>query len=204
MKRRPSLAQTGFSTIELAVVVAIGLVMAATAVFQIMPALRNAKVDAGIQTALGRVRRARERAVDERKVYRVSFVAPRTITTERQVIDALGNRTYQAVESVDMPVELQFTIVTGIPTGSAGTPDNMGTGGAAIDFDVDFGGGQTQMYFQPDGRVLDAANRLNSGVAYIARPADLMSSRAITVLGATGRVKGWRLVAVGSTKRWKQ
>jgi hypothetical protein len=54
--------------------------------------------------------------------------------------------------------------------------------------------------FYPDGSAHDLAGNLNNGVVYIARPGDLYSSRAITLTGATGRIRGWRLA--GGAKNW--
>jgi hypothetical protein len=61
------------------------------------------------------------------------------------------------------------------------------------------------IYFQPDGSAQDANSNINNGVVYIARPGDLASSRAITLWGATGRLRGWRLYITGTgTKAWRQ
>jgi hypothetical protein len=40
---------------------------------------------------------------------------------------------------------------------------------------------------------LDAFGLVNDGVIYVARPGDLSGARAITLLGTTGRIRGWRL-----------
>jgi len=80
-----------------------------------------------------------------------------------------------------------------MPTPPAATPDNLGNGNVAIDFDRVAGGSGTTIFFQPDGSALDAAGRPNDRVIYVARPNELNSARAITLLGTTGRIRGWRL-----------
>jgi hypothetical protein len=62
------------------------------------------------------------------------------------------------------------------------------------------GGGSSTIVFMPDGSVRDTAGgcaglgNYNSGVIYMTRAADpIYSSRAITVWGTTGRIRGWRL-----------
>jgi len=60
------------------------------------------------------------------------------------------------------------------------------------------------VYFYPDGSAQDIANNINNGVVYIARPGVVMSSKAITLWGATGRLRGWTLITVGATKTWIQ
>ncbi len=200
MKNVPRPNELGFSLVEMAVVVVITLIMTAMALFQIMPSMQKAKADAGFEIVLGQIRRARQRAMDERRTYRVSLVAPRTLQVHRADVDGGGNQIFVLTDTFTLPVDLQFTTVAGFPSSY---PDGFGTGNA-IDFGVDYGGGQTQLFFQPDGTVLDSASRLNSGVVYIARPADLMSGRAVSVWGATGRVKGWHIVKKAGVTKWEQ
>jgi len=189
-KRR---TDSGFSLIEALVVIAIILIMAGAAIIQIGPALKGAKSNTAMETALGVLRRYHEAAVDQRKVYRVTFSSPRTIAVDQQAYDAKGNLTYTNVSTTVLPTETQFLCVEGIPDTQATVPDGLGDGKSAIDFAVDYGGGQTVVFFQKDGRATDSNGRPNNGVVYIAQPGDLTSSKAITVLAGTGRIKGWRL-----------
>ena len=195
--------QRGFSAIELLIVIAIALIISAGAMIQFMPVLRSARAENALQTTLGQVRNARGLAIDQRAKYRISFLAPRTIQLDQIKTDPLGVQTITFVSSIALPTDTQFIAIAGIPTGGA-TPDALPTFGNAIDFSVDNGGGGTTLYFQPDGRILDAANRLNNGVVYVARPGELLSSRAVSVLGATGRVKGWHLIKNGANMVWTQ
>lgn len=199
-------AQRGFSLIELIMVIAIVLIITAGALIQFTPVLKSARAENALQTTLGQVRNARGLAIDQRRKYRLSFLASRTIQLDQVVVDPATNiQSFLFVSTIDLPVDTEFIAITGIPTsGSGTTPDSLPTTGAAIDFDLDFGGGGTQIFFQPDGRALDSANRLNNGVVYVARPGELMSSRAVSVLGATGRVKGWRLIESGGAKVWTE
>ena len=68
------------------------------------------------------------------------------------------------------------------------------------------GRGQSQyVCFYPDGSSRDSLGNYNSGVVYLTRPADtIYASRAITVWGATGRVRGWRLVQQAGVPIWMQ
>lgn len=198
--------QRGFSLIELFFVIAIVLIITAGALVQFLPVLKSARAENALQTTLGQVRNARGLAIDQRRKYRLSFIVPRTIQLDQVVVDPVTKvQSFLFVSTIDLPVDTQFIALSGIPTsGSGTTPDSLPTTGPAIDFDVDYGGGGTQIFFQPDGRALDSANRLNNGVVYVARPGELMSSRAVSVLGANGRVKGWRLIQSGSTVGWTE
>ena len=59
--------------------------------------------------------------------------------------------------------------------------------------------------FMPDGSAQTSLGAYNSGIVYLTRPSDTMyRSRAITVWGATGRIRGWRLVQQGGGPIWVQ
>jgi prepilin-type N-terminal cleavage/methylation domain-containing protein len=189
----------GFSLIEMLIVLTIIMIVMGTAFIQIAPALKNAKSETGLQTVLGQMRRAHELAVDRRIVYRVSFNAPRTIQLDQVAIDpATLAKTFTLQSRIDLPSDISFATVTGIPTAATIVPEGYGNGSVAIDFDRDFGGGGTEVYFQRDGRALDASNRLNNGLVYVCRTAEYRSCRAVSLVGATGRSKGWRLNAAGN------
>ena len=186
----------GFSMVELLIVMAVMMIIMAITFIQIGPALRASKAETALQTTLGQMRRAHEMAVDQRQVYRVTFTAPRTIQLDQVSIDPLTKAKIFTFQSkIDLPTEIQFAVVTGIPTAATKVPEGFGTGAVAIDFDQDFGGGTKEVFFQRDGTATDDKNRLNNGVVYMCRPGDVGSCRTVSLMGATGRSKGWRLNA---------
>jgi prepilin-type N-terminal cleavage/methylation domain-containing protein len=188
----------GFTLVELMIVVAISAVLMAVSLLEIVPALRNAKINAGYQTVYGQMRTARQLAIDGRQVTRLTFQTPRTLLVEAQNPPASnGSISYSVLSSIDLPAELKFDLETGAPNSKSTLPDGMGSGSLSIDFN-----GKNQLYFQPDGSALDNTKQLASGVVYIAKPGRLDSSRAVTLYGATGRMKGWRL-AVTPSVTWK-
>jgi prepilin-type N-terminal cleavage/methylation domain-containing protein len=195
----------GFSLLEMMIVAAIIMMALGVSIIQIAPMMREAKANAALQTTLGEMRRAHEMAVDRRQVYRLTFTAPRNIQVDRVTIDPVTNaRAFVFQSRIDLPVETQFRIETGLPATPTTVPDGFGNGGIAIDFSRDFGGGGKEIFFQRDGRALDSANRLNSGVVYMCRPGELYSCKAVSLIGATGRSKGWRLNQTPSGARWIQ
>jgi len=203
--------QAGFSLLEMVIAVAIVLVATAAAIVNIVPSMKTSRSNSGMELVLGELRRAHERAIDERRIYRVTFVAPQTMLLEVGQVAVVGSTItgtapafVQAQPPLTLPVGTQFVVVPGIPTSVTATPDGFGTGVNAIDFDQAIGGGGTQIYFQPDGRALDAANRLNDGVVYLAEPNNLFSSRAVTLYGSTGRVKSWILAPAKGGTGWTQ
>lgn len=181
--------QTGFSLLEMVVTVGVLMLAAAVAVMNISSALRHSRVEDAYQITIGQLRLARQMAIDKRTVCRVDFNAPRTISVTQAFADGTPSQT----ETLDLPQDTQYVIVPGMPSPPAPTPDNLGNGDSAIDFDQVVGGGGTTIFFQPDGSALDAAGRVNDGVVYIARPGELAGAHAITILGTTGRIRGWTL-----------
>ena len=195
----------GFSLIELMIVVAIIMITMGAAIIQIGPLMKESKAQAALQTTLGAMRRAHQTAVDQRQILRLTFTQPRTIQVDKIGFDVTTNKqTVTFLSKVDLPQDIQFTVVAGMPASAATVPEGFGTGSVAIDFDQDFGGAAAEVYFQRDGRALDNKNQINNGVVYMCRPADLISCKAVSLMGATGRAKGWRLTQTPAGARWIQ
>jgi Tfp pilus assembly protein FimT len=193
--------QRGFSLLEAVVVASITLLATTISIVSAKPMLMKGRVDSAYAIALGALRQAREKAVDERTIYVVTFnnaVSPNTVTVAQFP-------TMVVASSYALPGGIAFSNEPGIPNTAATTPDRFGVGNAALDLDQNVAGGvKNTIYFFPDGSGQDLSNNINNGVVYIARPGELMSSRAITVWGATGRIRGWRLQTVGGVNSWSQ
>jgi prepilin-type N-terminal cleavage/methylation domain-containing protein len=195
----------GFSLIEMMIVVTVLLIACAVGFMALQPAIKQARVTNAYNFALGALRQAREDAVGDRRVYMVTFsnaVVPNTITIT-QSDTGVVTATYK------LPTDIVFgTQSPGFPTSQTTaptTPDAFGIGGTAIDFDQGVAGGvKTAIYFYPDGSAQDANNNINNGVVYVGRTADITSWRAITVWGATGRLRGWRLLPNAGSYYWRQ
>ena len=191
----------GFSLIEMMAVISIGLIATGFAVMTLQPTLRGTRVTNAYNISLMALRQARDTAIGQRQQYYVTFnhnpLPPDTIT----ITQALSGT---VITTFSLPSDVAFNVLTGLP-GAGKTPDNFGTGGAAIDFDQGVSGGVNNIvYFNPDGSAQDANGNLNNGILYISQNSDLYSSRAITVWGATGRMRGWRLFNNSGNAYWRQ
>ena len=203
----PTRNMRGFSLVEMLIVVCIGLIMAAITFISLQPALQDAHINTAYDTALTQLRVARERAISERTRYIVSFGANKPpLGVSGATVPAPDAQSIQlwhwavatpvspppvSISSIELPTDVQFQALGGLPSPG---PDNWGTGATALDFDQGVGaGGLNYVMFMPDGSSQDENGNYNSGVLYMARGGTLFSSKAITVFGTTGRVRGWRL-----------
>ena len=205
---RPHAAgEGGWSLLEMAIVVAIILIAASVAFMSLQSTMRQDDVTTAYNITMELMRRAHDQAIAQRRVYVVSFNAaaiPNTITVSQNALLPTGT----LLVSGQLPSTVQFDVEPGIPTTptiAPTTPDGFGTGKLALDFDQGVGGGGgTTIYYYPDGTSHDVNGFLNSGVLYLARPGNLYSSRAITLWGITGRIRGWRLYQNGAAAYWRQ
>ena len=193
----------GFSLLEAMIVVAILLTALSINFVLLQPALQAARANTAANQCFMLLRRYRQQAVDERKRYIVTFTAPNTIQVSRWDVAVPVSPAPVVVTTQILPTGIQFQTIAGIPT--ANPPDNFGNGGTAIDFGQGIGlGGLNYVMFMPDGSSQDVNGNLNNGVLYTAKTGDLYSSRAISVFGATGRIRGWQLVKQAGNATWVQ
>src|SRR5262245_29631111 len=75
----------GFSVLELMIVVAITIITTAFALLSVQPTLKDSRVSNGYNVTLMAIRRAREAAIAERRVYMVTFIAPGTVSITQVV-----------------------------------------------------------------------------------------------------------------------
>jgi len=208
--------ERGFTLIEMAVVVGIALIMSCIAVFSFGPVLSDSRTNQAYDTVLMQLRNARARAIENRQQFIVCFgiAVPGGAATPLGAPTAQSIQVFQwpvgaalssaiQVSTIDLPYDMQFQALSGIPTGSP--PDGFGAGNLGLDFDLGVAGGvQNQVMFIPDGSARDTLWNINNGILYVARTGDTYSSRAITIYGTSGRIRGWRLVNNSGVDTWIQ
>ena len=202
--------ESGFSLLEMMMVIAIIIILTGITAITLQPMLKQDHVNAAYDSVLMTLRNYRSRAITERKRYIVSFAAPGTMTISYWGVNAGGPAPPPVVvQTVALPTDIQFMVQAGTP-GTA--PDGFGSAQAAIDFGYGTpeGNGLNYVMFMPDGTAQDQLNpaggpaNLNNGIVYFGRPGELSSMRAITVWGASGRVRGWRLYTPTSGANWSE
>jgi prepilin-type N-terminal cleavage/methylation domain-containing protein len=215
----PTWGARGFSLLEMLIVIVLIMVVSAITLMSLQPALKDARANQAYEDVLMQLRTARQRAIAERKQYIVCFgtaSAPLGAPTPLGAPNAQSVQMFRwdvgvalaasvQVSNNTLPTDMFFQTLIGVPNTAATVPDGFGTGGTAIDFDQAVAAGiKNQVMFMPDGSAHDTNGSLNSGIVYVARAGDLFSSRAVTLYGATGRIRGWRLINSGGAAQWIQ
>lgn len=202
--------QRGFSLLELMITICIIVILGGVTFITFRPLLKKGHVDSAYETTLMVLRDTRHLAITQSHEYKVTFnpggFPAGTILVEYQP-PAVGGvfPPLQQVNTYTLPTDVQFAVQAGFP---ASAPDGFGTGINAIDFGQGLGGGALNyVAFMPDGSARDTNNlgNYNSGVVYMTDPSSpIYGSRAATVWGATGRIRGWRLDQQGAAAVWVQ
>jgi len=211
---------SGFSLIEVLSVLAITILLVAISSVSLTPLLRQQHITEAYNTTMAAMRLARDNAVGQRTSYSVTFanaVSPSPYATITVAPVGAGFQGAQNAVAYQLPPDVSFLALPGLPITSTTVPDGYGFGTTAIDFGWTINGvgtgGQATIYFCPDGSSQRSPNTNNDGscpgtwdggVVYLARPGDLMSSRAITLWGGTGRIRGWRLYGTGGNYQWQR
>jgi type II secretory pathway pseudopilin PulG len=206
----------GFSVLEMMIVVTLMMIVAGMTFMAVQPALKDARANQALGDVLMQLRVARQRAISERKQYMVCF----GVAAPAGALTPLGAPTAQSIQMFrwdvgtalsaaaqitanQLPSDMQFQTLAGLPNNPATVPDGFGVGVTAIDLDQGVGAGvKNQVLFLPDGSAHDTNGSWNSGIVYVARSSDLYSSRAVTLYGATGRIRGWRLINSAGAPKW--
>ena len=194
---------SGFSLLEIAVVLAIGMTVSVFAIISLVPVMNQQHVTNAYNTTIAALRQARDNAISQRTSYSVTFTNG---TVPNTIIVAPTNTSFQgSLPSVTYQLPLDVTFQVQAALSSVTAPDGYGNGTAPIDFGYPAPSttvsGQTVAYFCPDGSSQNSTgagscsgmNYWSGGVVYLARGSDLLSFRAVTLWGGTGRVRGWRL-----------
>jgi type II secretory pathway pseudopilin PulG len=198
-------SDSGRSIIEVLIVVAIGAVLMAVTLPQMISARRLIRTAQLPQEIVTQLRLTRQRAMSERQPYtfqyddankRIVIIDHGPTFVGTAVLGAPGYpNTAGSTTVLTLPItggpgipsaDLSYGVPTGVP-GTATTLDDTATPTALP------ANNRINITFQPDGSVINAAgNPDRFALFFFNNKAAKETSFAISVLGAAGRVKVWR------------
>ena len=184
MKKQARLtwSEKGYTTIEMLVTVGIMGTIAAMATVQIGIARPSFKGDGAMRTVISQLNIARELALTQRRFVRIEFTVDNAVRITREDIP---NGT-TVIQTVAIEGGIRFGLTPGVPD----TPDNFGNA-TAVSF-----GTATQMRFTTDGTLVNQTGAPISGSVFLNWPGvgqgQERAARAVTILGATGRIRGYK------------
>lgn len=170
--------ERGFSLIEILVVAALSIVLMAMALVQISASRATMNADNAMRLIISELNRARDTAVAQRRNVQITFAGGNEIRMSRLEIPRGSTLLRRAI----MEGNIRFLL----PSGTPDTTDAFGAG-SALDFD-----GNGTVIFNGDGMLIDSAGTVINGSIFLAAPNDPFATRAVTILGSTGRVRGYK------------
>jgi len=177
-------SQTGASLLEMMLTVAIMAIVGGMATARLSSARRAIQSDGAMRVVMTELNTAREMAMTQRRNIEVQFVGGNWVRVIRH--EAPGAVT-TVLRSVALESNATFSLAAGVPD----TPDAFGNAAA-----VAFGAAQTVM-FGTDGMLIDGSGNPANGSVFLTIANMPLSARAVTVLGATGRVRGYKWYGTG-------
>jgi len=171
-------SQRGFSLIDTIVTLSIMGIVGSMATVQISTVRRSMLGDGAMRVVMAQLNTARGMAITQRRNMEVRFVGSNLLQIVRDEVPA-GTT---VLTTVAFESNAKYSLVAGV----GDTPDGFGNASA-----ISFGAALTIM-FGPNGTLIDNDGNPVNGTAFLSISNNPESFRAVTVLGATGRVRGYR------------
>ena len=192
----------GFSLIELCVVIGIAMIVAAMAIIGFQPALQNAKYDAAMREILTQIRQAREYAIANRRYVAITFpttgIRPQVVMKQMNTLTPGAGGVNPVISTVTIEGPGTYLVYPTLPD----TPDAYSEKAAPfVSRRLSGGPVGVACCFQSDGELVDGITFLPiNGTVFMSTAGQPTSARAVTVLGTTGRIRGWK----SSGQSWAQ
>jgi prepilin-type N-terminal cleavage/methylation domain-containing protein len=181
MGRARPIGAAGFTLVEILMVLALAVVVTAIAIPVSRNMLSRSKATGANMEVVSWLEMARNRATAERRNYEVTFVpAQRLIQIQR--VEADGTKS-APVQDRYLPETVAFVQFSG----ATDTPDAFGAAGPIV-----FSGSTPHM-FTTDGSFIDSNGDPSNGTLFMGKPGQRDTGTAVTVFGATGLLRAWKL-----------
>jgi Tfp pilus assembly protein FimT len=171
-------SNAGFSLVETGVTILVMGIISGFAMLELDAISRGTTANAALSQTVAQLRKARETAIAQRRNIELHFLGNNQIQLVRDDVPA-GTTT---LSTVTLQGSTQFLLFNGVPD----SPDLFGNG-TAVCF-----GNANSMTFQSDGTLVDGASNPLNGSIFLGQTGHSDTARVVTILGATGRVRGYR------------
>jgi prepilin-type N-terminal cleavage/methylation domain-containing protein len=175
--------ERGISLIEIMVAVAIIGVLTSMAVIQIGAVRPGMQADGAMRVVMAQFNAARETAISQRRRVDVKLQNGNWVKVTRYDLNPDGTAAGTTVlQEVPFEGGVQFGLMPNVQD----TPDGFGNT-TPVSF-----GAAVAIEFNTEGMLVDSGGIPVNGTVFLLIPNQPTSFRAVTVLGATGRVRGFR------------
>jgi Tfp pilus assembly protein FimT len=172
------LSSAGYSLVEAGIVIMAMLIIASFALPEFNTMRRRMSGDAALNQTVAQLRHGRELAISQRRNIELRFADERRIDLVRLEIPNGST----VLSNVILDGNVEFRLFDDLPD----TPDSFGKGSA-----VDFGGTERLTFLSDGTLVNDDGNPVNGSV-FLGLADHAETARAVTIIGSTGRVRGYR------------
>jgi len=197
--------ERGFTLLEAVIVIGIMMVLMGVAVIQSFGTLSSYQANSAEDVVVSQLRVARQMAISQRRVVQIWIDTTPESQDNRyhvkyQVQPApQTNEVAGPIVSVPLPGTTQFILEAGVPD----TPMKFGNTAAVYIGNPPVAGGPPVMQFNSTGTFTDNTGiTLLYGTVFIGILNEVNSARAVTIMGGTGRVRGYNYV--GGATGWQE
>ena len=183
--------EAGFSLVEILIAVAVMGLVTGISLFTVRTLLPTLKADSALQQILTQLRQVRTMSVNQRRNFTVTFRGTNDLVVVRQEVPPAGvpppvPAVTTAISDTSLPGRMVYMVSAGVPD----TPDGFGNA-RALHFCPASGACSSSIVFQSNGSVL-ANGKVVNGTVFMGIPGNAKTARAVTVMGSTGRMRGYR------------
>jgi type II secretory pathway pseudopilin PulG len=204
--RKTSRNERGFSLLETVVVLGIIFVIAGMTAIKSFGTMESYRANSAMDIVVSQMRVARQLAISQRRNVQMQF---NTAATPPTITYTVLAGTYTGSTEVNKPpvtVVLPQQVTFGGQASEPDTPMGFGTCSGAYGVCIaNVSGGPAIMEFNSQGQFTDSTtvNPLN-GTIFLVIPNTANTARAVTVMGATGRVREYYYTGGTTSAAWTE
>ena len=179
-------SERGFSLLETMLTVSIMAIVGSMATASMVKTRRSMQGDGAMRLVMEQVLMAREMAITQRHNMELQFVGGNFVRIVRH--ETSGPIATTILTSVALESNATFSLTPSV----SDTPDAFGAN-AGLCFGTSSGSCSAAAYqFNSDGTFSDANGVVINGTVFLSIAGQPESARAVTILGTTGRVRGYK------------